>query len=133
MRLLLIVTAAVALAGCGRGGGAGPQAAAQRASEITQAQVAASGGLPGANVAIKDDASGCKDKSKALELIAASKLDDKSQYIKLWAAGMKDESCRGFAPGLPVKVDHKEGELSCILPGDDPQNKQCFWIESKTL
>ena len=132
MRHLLILVSALALAGCGDKG-ANPQAAAQRASDITNAQVAAAGGAPGAKGGLKDDASGCKDKAKALELIAASKLEDKTQFIMLWAAGMKDQRCRGFAPGLPIKVDHKEGDLACILPGDDPQNKACFWIEAKAV
>jgi hypothetical protein len=119
-----------------RGGGpeeATRQAAMQRALDIVKAQVAASGGLPGANVAIRIDGFGCKDKAKALELIASSKGDDQSRTIKLWADGMKDQTCRGFAPGLPVKVDHEEGDLSCILPADDPQNTRCLWIESQIL
>lgn len=130
MKRLLIV-AALLLAGCGDK--TTPQAAAEHASEITKAQVAASGGLPGANNVVKGDAKGCKDKTKALALIAASKSGDTSKYIQLWSDGMKDQTCRGFAPGLPVKVDHKEGDLTCVLPGDDPQNKQCFWVESKAL
>jgi uncharacterized lipoprotein YajG len=128
-----MMVAALALAGCS-GKGATSQAAQQQASDITNAQVAASGGLPGANVSIKGyDAKGCKEKAKAVELIAASKLDDKAKFIKLLTDGMKDETCRGFASGLPVKVDHTEGNLACILPGDDPQNKQCFWIEATSL
>ncbi len=131
MQRLLITIAALALAGCNDTGA--NQEAAQRAADITKAQVAASGGLPGANVALKDDAQGCKDKAKAVELIAAAKSGDTSKFIKLWAAGMKDQTCRGFAPGLPVKIDHTEGNLTCILPGDDPENKQCLWIESTAL
>jgi hypothetical protein len=132
LRRFLIISAALALASCGDKG-ATSQAAAQHASDITKAQVAASGGMPGANVSLKDDAKGCKDKPKAVEMITASRAGDTSKVMKIWADGMKDQTCRGFAPGLPVKVDHKEGDLACILPGDDPENKQCFWIESKAL
>ena len=132
MRHVLIVAAALAMAGCGDKG-ADSQAAAQHASDITKAEVAASGGMPGANAAMKADAQGCKDKAKATELIAAAKSGDTSKTIKLWADGMQDQSCRGFAPGLPIKVDRREGDLTCILPGDDPANKQCFWVDSAAV
>jgi hypothetical protein len=132
LQRVLIIAGALALAGCGDKGG-DSQAAAQHGSDITKAEVAASGGMPSANGAIKADAQGCKDKAKATELIAASKSGDTSKFITLWADGMKDQTCRGFSPGLPVKLDHQEGDLTCILPGDDPANKQCFWIDSKAL
>ena len=128
-----MMVAALALAGCG-GKDATSQAAQKQASDITEAQVAASGGLPGATVNIKGyDAKGCKDKTKALELIAAAKSDPMGKFIKLLGDGMKDETCRGFGEGLPVKVVQKEGDLTCILPGDDPKNKQCFWIENSSF
>ena len=127
-----MIGAAFALAGCS--GKESTSQAQQQASDIVKSQVAASGGLPGANVNIRGgDAKGCKDKAKALELIAASKSADTSKFIQLWADGMKDQTCRGFADGLPVKVDHAEGNLACILPGDDPKNKQCFWIEASSI
>lgn len=128
-----MIVAALALAGCSDKG-ATSQAAQQQASGIMKAQVAASGGLPGANVSIKGyDAKGCKDKAKSREIIAAAKSDPAGKFIKLLGEGMKNQTCRGFGDGLPVKVVQKEGDLTCILPADDPQNKQCFWIESASL
>lgn len=133
LRCTLIMASALALAGCGSKG-ASSDAAQQQASSITNAQVAAAGGLPGANVKIKGyDAVGCKDKAKSLELIAAQKSDPTTKFVKLMAEGMKDETCRGFGDSLPVKVDHAEGNLTCILPADDPKNKQCFWIANQSL
>lgn len=132
MRRTSMMVAALALAGCGKG--TGSQTAQQHASDITNAQVAASGGVPGTDVRIKGyDAKGCKDKAQALELIAAAKSDPTGKFIKLMAEGMKNEACRGFADGLPVKIAQTDGDLSCILPGDDPQNKQCFWVESSSF
>jgi predicted small lipoprotein YifL len=132
VRYLAAIALVLSLAGCGDKDES-KNSASQRASEITKAQVAASGGAPGAGQALKDDAQGCKDKAKALELIGALKKGETQKAIKLWADGMKDQTCRGFAPGLPVKIDHTEGDLACILPGDDPENKRCFFIDAKAL
>jgi hypothetical protein len=70
---------------------------------------------------------------RAEELAAAGKLDDPSKMIELWSRGMQDGSCRGFTGGLAVAVDHVEGSWACILPGDDPGNKQCFWVPSDAI
>jgi hypothetical protein len=132
LQRLLIAAFALALAACGDRT-ASPEAASRRADAIAKVGIDASKATPGAKVILKTSAKGCKDKAKAQDLIAAGKLDDPSKMIDLWSAGMKDGSCRGFTDGLAVAIDHKEGDLACILPGDDPQNKQCFWVSSGAL
>lgn len=80
-------------------------------------------------------ARGCKDRVKARALIAAAKDETKqAEYIQLWSEGMQDQSCRAFTTGLGASIE-KENEdgLDCILSIDDPQNTQCFWIETGLL
>lgn len=133
MRRLLILCVVLALTACGDRSGA-PQAASQRASDITKAQVGSAKLPPGFTATVHGyDAKGCKDKAKAQAVIAASKAGDTTKVIQLIADGMKDQSCRGFGDGLPIAIDQKEGSLSCIRPADDPDNKQCFWVDTSTL
>lgn len=127
----VIAAAAVLLAGCGPA--ETQQAAQAHASAITEAQVrAANGGvIPTGTTPLKGDGPGCKDRAEAGKLVAASKGDDQSAYIKMWADGMQDQRCRGFSTGLGVTVKEKAADgWACILPADDPANTTCFWIEA---
>ncbi|MGD9914688.1 MAG: hypothetical protein AB7S80_11465 [Rhizobiaceae bacterium] len=47
---------------------------------------------------------------------------------------MQDQSCRAFTDGLGVSIE-KENEdgLDCILAIDDPDNRQCIWVETGLL
>jgi hypothetical protein len=129
---LLVGALALALTACGdRSPDAGT--AAQHAKAIEKAGVEASKLAPGANVTLKADAKGCKDRAKAEELVAAAKLDDPSKMIELWSAGMQDRTCRGFTGGLAVAVERVEGGWACVLPGDEPNNKPCFWIPADAI
>lgn len=132
MKRLAIAAFALALTACGdRDSGLG--AAQKHAEAIEKVAVDASKLTPGANVTLKAETKGCKDRAKAEELVAASKLDDPSKMIKIWAEGMQDRTCRGFTGGLAVSVEKVDGRWACILPGDEPENKQCFWVPSEAV
>jgi hypothetical protein len=132
LQRLVIVGFALAVTACGDHD-SGPAAASQRAAAIEKVAVDASKLTPGANVTLKGDAQGCKDRAKAEELIAAGKLADPSKAIKIWSEGMQTQTCRGFTSGLAVAVEKVDGKLACILPGDDPANKQCFWVSAEAV
>ena len=129
MRHVIAAAVVVMFAACGQA--ETQQAAQDHASAITEAQVrAANGGvIPTGTTPLKGDGSGCKDRAEAAKLVTASKGDDQSEYIKLWADGMQDQRCRGFSEGLGVTVKEKAADgWACIVPADDPQNPCCFWV-----
>lgn len=100
-------------------------------AEQTPAEILAGGA---ANTIGEAGATGCKDKAKAMELVEAGKKDDQMEYIRLWAEGMQDQSCRGFVTGLGVSLERADEDgWDCILPIDDPDNRACFWIETRRL
>jgi len=100
------------------------------AGEKTPAEILA-GGM--ANTIGPEGAKGCKDKAKAMALVEAGKKDDPTEMIDLWAAGMQDQSCRGYTAGLGVSVEKTEDGWSCILAIDDPDNKTCLWVEASAI
>ncbi len=80
-------------------------------------------------------ARGCRDKERAKALIAAGKDESKQDlYLKLYAEGMVDQSCRGFTNGLGVHIEREnEDGFDCILSIDSPESNECVWIETGLL
>lgn len=80
-------------------------------------------------------ARGCRDKERAKALIAAGKDEAKQDlYLKLYAEGLVDQSCRGFTNGLGVHIEvENEDGFDCILSIDNPESKECVWIETGLL
>ena len=123
MRILL-ATAILVVAGCGDASNTAVPPEAQSAAAALDQHAAVAGGdtkLTGG--------AGCKDKAEAIKLVAASKNEDQSEYINLWATGLQEQRCRGFAEGLGATVSTKDADgWSCIKPADDPDVDACYWV-----
>ena len=139
MKHVLTAVALLLLVGCSD---SPIEAAPPPAADATPAEPAAPAGETPAEILAGGSkitigpagATGCKDKTKAMALVEAGKKEDQAEFIKLWADGMQDYSCRGFTTGLGVAVEKtNEDGWDCILPIDDPDNKACFWIETGLL
>jgi len=112
-------------AGCGEPSAPSVPAEANTAAAALDSHAAVAGG----DLKLKGDGSGCKDKVEAIKLVEASKKEDQSEYITLWADGMQDQRCRGFSEGLGATVEKTDSDgWACIKPADDPEVDACFWI-----
>ena len=69
------------------------------------------------------DGAGCSDRAVAAALVAAP--FEGPEYIRIWAKGMQDGSCRGYARGEDVAVDEVADDMSCVRASDDAV---CFWV-----
>jgi hypothetical protein len=124
VRRLLALPAFILACGCGDASNA-PAAARDAAAALDQHAAVAGG-----DIKLKGGGTGCKDRAEAARLVAASEKEDQSEYISMWADGMQDQRCRGFAEGLGATVEKKDSEgWACIIPADNPETDACFWIE----
>jgi hypothetical protein len=125
MRILLATTAFAFVSACGGPSAPDVPPEAKDAAAALDAHAAVAGGA----LKLKGGGAGCKDKTEAKALVAAEAKEDPSEAIKLWAEGMQDQSCRGFAEGLGATVKETDAEgWACIVPADDAANPDCFWI-----
>lgn len=79
---------------------------------------------PAAADQLTGDGPGCTDKALGARL--AELTDTDPEYITIWAAGMQDQSCRGYSAGQEVTVEAREDGLACVKTAEDAK---CFWVK----